>query len=462
MVRYVKEGVGGKRDAVAFSAIEVAKPEEVVSIQQERLREQLDYLRNRSVFYAKKLGEAGVSWNKIRTIEDLAEVPFTVKQELRDSIKAAPPFGEHLAADLSEVVQMQASSGTTGSPSYVALTASDLEIWNETSARGLFACGHRPGDLVLHALSMSKGFVGGLPVFQAVQYMGAIDVPIGADAGPDRLLAAARDLKPISMSATPNFAIFLGKVSRELIGVEARDLGIRRISVGGEPGGSIPAIRQQIEEIWGARCCELMGGTDIAPIFFAECEHQRGMHFVSPDLVLVELIDPEQGTVVPFKSGSRGELVYTALGRRASALMRFRSGDHIEVIDEQCACGRTGPLIRCFGRTDDMLIVRGINLFPSAVQDIVGEIMPDASGIMRVLADFEGHSTQKNLKVLVERGEGASPQGDAALKEELERRIRNRLAVKAEVIIVPYQSFERPGATKVSITLRQAPDFLRS
>ena len=448
---------GSARSRTRLSPAETAAPAEMKARQDEMLRKQVAYLQARSPFYQKKLAAAGVDWTRIRCSEDLQQVPFTVKQELRDSIKTAPPFGEHLAAELSEVVQMQASSGTTGSPSYVALTQADVALWAEHSARGLLACGHRPGDLVLHSLSLSKGFVGGVPIFQAIQALGAVDVPIGADAGPDRLLVAARDLRPQSMCATPNFAIYLGQMARDIIGVEARNLGVRHISVGGEPGGSIPAIRAQIEGMWGARCCELMGGTDIGPIFFAECEHQRGMHFHSPDMVLVELIDPESGADIPMAAGARGELVYTALGRRASPLMRFRSGDHIEVTDTGCPCGRTGPLIRCFGRTDDMLIVRGVNIFPSAIQDVVAELLPSTSGVMRVIADFQGHSTQSNLKVFVERGEASGAEADAALKEEVERRVRNRLAVKLNVTVVPYNTFERPGAKKVSITLTEMP-----
>jgi phenylacetate-CoA ligase len=459
MISYVKADVREKRGAAAFSDIETAPPEDVRAVQTRMLGEQLAYLQENSEFYRKKLDAAGVDWAGIQTIEDLAKIPFTIKQDLRDSLKAAPPFGEHLAADPGDMIQMQASSGTTGSPSYVALTQSDIARWNESSARSLFACGIRPGDRVLHALSMSKGCVGGLPVFQAVQYMGAVDVPIGADGGVDRLLVACRDLRPRVILATPNYAAYLGQVAPDIIGMSARDLGVEHIVVGGEPGGGIPALRQQIEDIWGAKVTEMMGGTDLGVMFWAECEHQAGMHMVAPDHILCELIDPVSGEVIPFVEGGSGELVYTALGRQASPLLRFRSGDHVEVTGLACKCGRTGPMIRCVGRTDDMLIVRGINIFPSAIQDIVGEMRPAASGILRVLADFPGHSTQNNLKILVERGEGRTADGDAALKGDIERRVRNRLSAKVDAEIVPYESFERPGVRKVAVVIRERPDL---
>jgi phenylacetate-CoA ligase len=459
MVTYVKPGVYDKKGAATFSDIEMAPQEMVRTIQVRKLRGQLAYLRTHSDFYQKKLADAGVDWDSLLDLSDLARVPFTNKQDLRDSLKAAPPFGQHLAARINTVVQMQASSGTTGSPSYVALTESDLERWHESSARSLFACGVRPGDRVLHALSLSKGFVGGVPVFQAVQYMGGLDVPIGADGGVDRLLVACRDLRPRVIVGTPNFVAYLGQIANETIGIPAIELGIERVVVGGEPGGGIPALRKQIETLWAAKVTEMMGGTDLGVMFWAECDYQRGMHLVSPDHVLCELIDPDTGGNIPFTQGAHGELVYTSLQRQASPVMRFRSGDHIEVLATECGCGRTGPMIRCFGRTDDMLIVRGVNVFPSAVQDVVGEVRPRTSGVLRVLADFAGHSTQQNLKVLVERGADADPSGDAALKEEIEKRIRNRLSIKADIEIVPYETFERPGVRKIAITIRARPQI---
>jgi phenylacetate-CoA ligase len=459
MISYVKANAREKTGAQTFSAIEMASPEEVRRVQTALLREQLAYLKAHSKFYQTKFADAGIEWDSIQDIEELERVPFTIKQELRDSLSADPPFGEHLAADLGDVIQMQASSGTTGSPSYVALTQGDIARWNESSARSLFACGIRSGDRVLHALSMSKGFVGGLPVFQAVQYMGAMDVPVGADGGVDRLLVACRDLRPRVILATPNYAAYLGQIAPEIIGMQACELGVERLIVGGEPGGGIPALRQQIEDVWGGKVTEMMGGTDLGVMFWAECDHQRGMHLVAPDHILCELIDPETGKVIPFETGGSGELVYTALRRQASPVLRFRSGDHIEITGMECSCGRTGPMIRCVGRTDDMLIVRGINIFPSAIQDIVGEMRPAASGILRVLADFPGHSTQGNLKIMIERGEDKDPSGDAALKADIERRVRNRLSAKIDAEIVAYDTFERPGVRKVAITIRKRPNI---
>jgi phenylacetate-CoA ligase len=461
MVSYIRQGVSARRGARYFNEIEAAPPEAIARLQERKLQAQLACLRHHSVFYRNRLAQAGVDWDKLRSVRDLEQVPFTVKQDLRNSLRAAPPFGHHLAADPASLVQMQASSGTMGSPSYVGLTEPDLEQWCESSARSLFACGIRPGDLVLHAFSLSKGFLGGLPIFRSIQYMGAVDVPIGADAGPDRLLAACRDTRPRSIVGTPNFLIHLAQTAPDIIGMSARDLGCECLVVGGEPGGGTPALRQQLEEEWGAKSCEMMGGTDLGVIYWAECHEQRGMHMVAPDHILAELIDPETGSVIAMRPGAAGELVYTALERQASPVLRFRSGDHVEILDDRCACGRTGPVMRCFGRTDDMLIVRGVNLFPSAVQDVIGRLRPRTSGVVRVLADFAGHSTQQNLTILVERGEHAGPDCDGALRQDIERRVRDALVVKVEPLIVPAGFFETPGAKKVLLTLREMPAGVR-
>ncbi|MEW5009042.1 MAG: AMP-binding protein [Cycloclasticus sp.] len=451
-----------KKGDAYFHSIEVAGDEEIREIQEKNLQKQMAYLAKNSVMYQKKFAEAGIKFEDIKTIKDLAKIPFTVKQDLRDSLQAAPPFGLHQAAPLSEIVQMQASSGTTGSPAYVALTENDLTSWNELSARGFYACGINPGDFVLHGFSMSKGFVGGIPCMQAVQNMGAIDIPVGADGGVDRLLRACADIKPRVLLGAPNFLLHVAALAPDILGKPASELGIEQIVVGGEPGGGIPAIREALEEAWGAKVCEMMGGTDLGVIYWAECSEQDGMHMICQDEIAVELIDPDTEEVIEFKKGVTGELIYTAINREASPVVRFKSGDHIIVTDTECGCGRTGPKIRCFGRTDDMLIIRGINVFPSAIQDLILQLEPETNGVMRVYADFEGHTSQSNLKVFVERGESRSKEDDAELTALVEQSIKNSLSFKAKVIIVDANSFEKPGVAKVALTLRQLPEFLQS
>ena len=443
----------------SFSSIETLPWQDIQALQLRHLQEQLAYLAAQSPFYQRKLAEARVAATDIRSLGDLQRIPFTSKQELRDSLRAAPLLGLHRAAAQEAIVQVQASSGTTGSPAYVGLTRADRENWAEMTARGLYACGIRPQDTVLHGFSMSKGFVGGVPIYQGIERIGAVDIPIGADGGADRLLIAARDARPRCIVGTPNFLLYLATIAPDAIGLRATELGVQRLVVGGEPGGGIPAIREGLQQQWGAMCCEVMGGTDLGCVYWAEADDQRGMYFVAPDFILAELIDPASGAPLAWQEGAVGELVYTSLQRQASPVLRFRSGDHITVTAMGGPHGRTTPAIRCFGRTDDMLIVRGVNLFPSAVQDVVASMKPLVAGVVRVLADFEGHTTQGNLKLLVERAPGADLRGDAATAAQVEQRVRNALAVKAEVRMVDCGFFDAPGAQKVALTLRKAPDI---
>ncbi|RMI28825.1 phenylacetate--CoA ligase family protein [Nocardia stercoris] len=437
-----------------WSEIEGAAPAEAERIQDDRLREQIRYLATRSGFYRTKFAEHGVDPEAVRTTADLAALPFTEKQELRASLAQVPPLGAHVAADASEIVQIQASSGTTGSPSYVGLTRADIDTWCELGARALYANGFRPGDRVLHGFGMSKGFVGGLPIVQILQYMGIVDIPIGAEAGADRLLRVQADQRPNAMIGTPNFLIHLAERAPDIIGQQARDLGVRAISVGGEPGGGLPAMRDRLETLWGATSREMLGGTDIACTYWGECEAGDGMHFLSPDLMVAELIDPVTGDIVAPVAGAQGELVYTALRRQASPLLRFRTRDHVVVTGTDCSCGRIGYKVRCVGRTDDMLIVRGINLFPSAVQQLIVEMRPETTGEMRIRADFEGHSTQRPLSLVVEHADGLSRERRDGLKGAIEERVRSALNVKSIVELVPDGTLKRPDHVKVALVER--------
>ncbi|MEV8047278.1 AMP-binding protein [Streptomyces griseoluteus] len=437
-----------------WSSIEAISTREARAVQDERLREQIAHLAANSAFYREKFSQHHVDVTRVRTVEDLAGLPFTEKYELRDSLVEHPPLGAHVAVDAGDIVQIQASSGTTGSPSYVGLTASDIATWCELGARALYANGFRPGDRLLHAFGMSKGFVGGLPVVQILQYMGIVDIPIGAEAGAERLLRVQADQRPNALIGTPYFLTHLAEQAPKIVGRAARELGVRAISVGGEPGGGLPSVRDNLEALWGATAREMLGGTDIACTYWGECEVGDGMHFLSPDLMIAELIDPETGEQIAPHEGAQGELVYTALRRQASALLRFRTRDHVVVTGTDCRCGRTGYKVRCIGRTDDMLIVRGINVFPSAIKQLVLELAPETTGEMRIRADFEGHSTQRPLPLLVEHATGMSEEQQENLRAALEERIRSALNVKTVVSLVPDGTLKRPDHVKVALIER--------
>ena len=437
-----------------WSEAETLAPADARRVQDDALRKQVAYLAARSGFYQAKFAEHGVNPAAIRGVADLDGLPFTEKYELRDSLMAAPPLGAHVAAADEEIVQIQASSGTTGSPSYVGLTASDIATWCELGARALFANGFRPGNRLLHAFGMSKGFVGGLPLVQIAQYMGIVDIPIGAEAGVERLLRVQADQRPSLLAGTPYFLTYLAEQAPAVLGRAASELGVRAVSVGGEPGGGLVTVRDNLESLWGATVREMLGGTDLGCLYWGECDVGDGMHFLSPDLMVAELIDPVTEARVEPVAGAQGELVYTALHRQASPLLRFRTRDHVIVTGTDCACGRTGFTLRCVGRTDDMLIVRGINLFPSAVKDLVLQLRPEITGELRIIADFDGHVTQKPLPLVVEYAAGLDPARHDDLRQKVENQIRSALNVKTVVELVPEGTLKRPDHVKVALVER--------
>jgi phenylacetate-CoA ligase len=441
-----------------FADIEGAPWSDVLRLKQEKLRAQLAYVAARSVFYQKKFAAAGVDPARIERLEDLDTLPFTEKSELRASLEQTP-LGHHRAAPLDRIVQIQASSGTTGSPAYVGLTRHDQFVWQEMGARCLYAHGIRPGDLAMHGFSVSRGFVGGLPMSQIVLHLGAVEIPIGADAGTERILRVTRDLRPRVLLGTPYFAIHLEQAPR-LVDADARELGVRIVSVGGEPGGGIPSVRQKIQSLWDADCRELCGGTDLGVAYWAECERKTGMHETAQEFIYIELIDPDTGAVQPWKEGATGELVYTALDRECSPLVRFRTRDHAVVTGTgPCDCGRTAPMIRVFGRTDDMLIVKGINVFPSAIRDVVAGFEPRTTGNLRVIADFAGHTTQRPLRIKVEHGPALAGRGGEIerLRQEVAERLRGLLNFAPAVEMVPPDTFEKPGVQKIALIVREQP-----
>lgn len=423
--------------------------------QLEALNRQLGYLWRASEFHRRKLGAAGLTDAfQVRSWEDLAQIPFTTKQDLRQSLSEAPPLGHHLCARHEDVVQIQATSGTTGSPSYFGMTASDRDVWSEMGARCLTAGGFRAGMTVLHSWSMSKGFSGGIPVVQMLQYLGMTLLPIGAEAGAQRLLTVLKEQRVDAACGTPNFFQYLGDQAAEVIGQPLSELPVAHVVVGGEPGGGIPPIRAAIERGWGATCTEVLGNSDIAPLVWAECLERSGMHFCGQDLVLAELVDPVTDRHLEPEVGIEGELIYTALKREASPVLRFRSGDRVRVLGTECACGRTSYKIRCVGRTDDMLIVRGVNVWPTAVQEIVVGQRPATTGAMRIVVDFEGHATNERLVIHVERAPGVDEAGTLRLRDNLVKAMRSALVINPQIVIVEPGSLEPPGAAKVRLVER--------
>lgn len=400
---------------------------------------QIGYLLSHSEFYQRKLGEAGIrTADDAGRLADIARLPLTGKDELRKAREASgDPLGPHLAAPRANLARIYSTSGTTGEPLYVPLTASDLAGWIRISRRSYSASGIEAPQSIITTYGAGP-FVAGATL-DAFQSLGLTHIPIGSGAT-ERLIAAVQNLSPDAVSLTPSYALHLAEWAEER-GIDLAKSSVKRLLVAGEPGGGEPALRRRLESAWGARVTEAMGIGDISVSLFGECEAQDGMHFSGQGLVHLELIDPESGDPVELSDGAWGELVLTHLKREAAPLLRFRTRDHIHVRMGTCVCGRTSPRIRCVGRTDDMLIVRGVNVFPTALRQTVAEFAPRVTGIVLVEARARGVKQPAPLPLIVELAPGA--ENDESLADAIRQRIREKLLVATDIRLAPAQSLPR-------------------
>jgi phenylacetate-CoA ligase len=418
--------------------VETRSWEEQLTLDDASYRAQLSYLFERSQFYRRKLADAGVaSPRDAGGLHEIAQLPLTDKRELIETTTADNPIGTHLCARPDELVRIYSTSGTTGTPSYVPLTASDLDNWITASARSYGASGIAAGQRIVSTYNAGP-FVAGAAL-AAFDRIGLCHIPVGTG-NTERLLTALRLLRPDAIVLTPSYAASLIERAAER-DLPLRSSSVERVLVAGEPGGGEPAFRARLEDGWGARVTEAMGIGDIGVSLWGECEEQAGMHLGARGLVHPELIDPSNGSPVPMEDGARGELVLTHLRHEAAPLLRFRTRDYVDVMTRPCACGRTGPRIRCVGRTDDMLIVRGVNVFPSAIREVVGGFVPAVSGNVVVRPASAGVTQEPPLPVAVELGRGT--ESDPLLAQAIRERLRDVLVVQTRVELVPWGTLQR-------------------
>jgi len=400
-------------------------------------RSQIGYLVAHSEFYRDRLAEAGIrSAEEAGGLADITALPLTGKSELRDAMETGLGLGPHVAVPRQKIARIYSTSGTTGEPSYVPLTATDLKNWIRISMRSYAASGVEAGEAIVTTYGAGP-FVAGATL-EAFQGLGLTLVPLGPG-NTERLMAAVQVLGPEAIALTPSYALHLAEWAGEH-GVDLAASSVRRLLVAGEPGGGEAPLRAELEAKWGARVTEAMGIGDIAVSLFGECEAQDGMHFSGRGLVHMELIEPESGEPVALEDGASGELVLTHLKAEAAPMLRFRTRDHVVVRMGTCSCGRTAPRIRCVGRTDDMLIVRGVNVFPGAIREVVARFSPLVTGVIMVEPRARGVKQPAPLPVTVE---GAGPGADQTLAAEIAQAIRDRLMVSAEVRLVPPHSLPR-------------------
>jgi len=398
------------------------------------LQKHLLHAYTHSPYYRASFDAAGVHPEEVRSLDDIRRFPFINKQTLRDRQLAVPPFGDLVAVPERDIVYISASSGSTGVPTASPFSSTDFDEWIDYEARQFWSSGLRPEDRYAHSLNFSL-FVGG-PCVLGAQKLGALSIHAGTVPS-ERLLAILRQFQVTAIWTTPSYAWYLGETAIKE-GIDLRkDLAVRRIFVAGEPGGSIPETRQRIEDLWGASVYDYYGLSDIFGSCAGMCEEKDGLHWAE-DHILVEVLHPD--TNEPVEEGSRGELVLTTLRKTARPMVRFRTGDIVSFTAEPCGCGRTSIRLQgVHGRLDDMLIIKGANLFPSDVEAIARRDH-DFTGEYRLIVERENHLDR--LTVELERSP-AFAGSDEALAHRFGRQLKSITGVSANVTILPADTLPR-------------------
>lgn len=441
-------------------ALETRLWSEIDAWQAERIAAAVPSIRQRSRLYGRLLADLPGDV-ALRSSADLERLPFTTKEHLKDAqdeTSADEPFGANQAVPLADIVQTVSSSGTSGRPLYYPLTRADARMWTDAIAQSFFTAGIRREDVIAHLVGL-PGVAGGLPYAEAFRHIGATLCWLGGFPT-QRILSEMRRLHATALLATTSFGAHLSE-TWDAVGEETGiESSLRKVLCGGEPGLDQPAIRHKIERglgIDGLR--EVMGMGDVVPCLWAECDTADGMHFCAQGYVAVELIDPETDRQVPWRAGTRGELVYTTFQRDAAPLIRYRSRDHAEVVDVTCACGRSSPRIRCIGRTDDMLIYKGMNVFPTAIRDVVAERFADRlEPDLRIWKDRKDRVRfDEAIPMDVEACAGIDENDFKPIAEEVERAVRSALQVRVVVTVVPSGTLPRGVYKNALVAVREMP-----
>jgi phenylacetate-CoA ligase len=384
--------------------------------------------------YRAAFDTAKVHPDQLKSLDDIRRFPLIDKRTLRDRQIAVPPFGDLVAVPERDIVYISASSGSTGVPTASPFTAQDFDDWIDYEARQFWSSGMRPHDRYAHSLNMSL-FIGG-PCVLGAQKLGALTIHAGTIPS-DRLLQILKQFQATVIWTTPSYAWYLGETAAKEGYDLQKDLAVKRIFVAGEPGGSIPETRERIEQLWGASVYDYYGLSDIFGSCAGMCEEKQGLHWAE-DHILVEVIDPVSGEAV--KPGDRGEMVLTTLKKRARPMIRFRTGDIVSFNPEPCRCGRTAVRLNgVHGRLDDMLIIKGVNLFPSDVEAVARQ-NHELTGEYRLIVDRVDHLDQ--LTVEVEHVRGYNGRNED-LADQFLRRLKAVTGVSARITILPPDTLPR-------------------
>lgn len=406
--------------------------EQMRQLQGEKLKRIVKHAYDNSVFYRKRLDEHGVRPEDINSIDDIVKLPFTVKQDLRDNY----PFGM-MAVPMSDIIRLHASSGTTGKPIVVGYTNEDLENWSEAVARCLTAFGLGKYDLIQIAYGYGL-FTGGLGLHAGVQKIGATVIPAGTG-NTSKQIQLMADFQTSALACTPSYAMYMTeKILSD--GIDPKSIKLKVGIFGAEPWTD--NMRHEIEDKLGIRAYDIYGLTEMSgPGVGGECECQNGVH-ISEDLFYPEIVDPV--TLEPLPEGQSGELVFTTLDKWGMPMLRYRTRDLTTLNYAECDCGRTTVRMgKILGRSDDMLIIRGVNVFPSQIESILLEF-PEYEPYFLIEVDRVDNTDTFQIQVEVKPGFYTDKINQLVrLKQRLAARIQSVIGIQPDIRIVQPNTIER-------------------
>lgn len=414
------------------------------------LKKALNYSLKHSNFYKKKF--SGLKLGKF-DLKEFEKIPFTTKKELLEDQKINPPFGSNLSVDNSKIQRVHRTSGTTNKPLILALTKNDIKLMTETGSVCAKISGLKVNDTVVHCLNYCM-WMGGLTDHLSLEKAGAAVIPFGVG-NSKQLIETILNTKASTISCTPSYLNKLIYVLKEFFDIEPKDLGLRLGLLGTEGGLQYPNYRQKIEKTWGIKAINFnYGMAEVWSVFGSECFNcQNGLNFISNGNLYLELIDPQKMNTIEVKKGARGEMVITTLNKESQPIIRYRTGDIIKINDTKpCKCGFKGIKFSVEGRSDDMLTIKGINIFPSQIRTIINNYLDKLSGQFQIVLDKP--LPIDNLRIKIEKAQNTTSIEAEILKNKLTSDFKNNLYILPQIDFVPHGLLTEDG-TKSKIIKKE-------
>ena len=433
---------------------EAMSRDELETIRNERIQKQFKHAYDRSEYYKKKLQEVGAEPGDINTLEDLRKLPILMNKEMErnsrdESIeKYGHPYGMHLSVPIEQLIVAKTTGGTTGHPTFTyTFTAHDLWRWNEGLGRCFWLAGVRAVDIVLFCFGLSGGWAGS-EIKSPFQHIGALPIEAGAEGGTERIFYLAGLTKPTVLAATPSLTEYIAEKANAS-GFDLKKWNLKTIVSTGEPGVGLKDVREKIEEAYNCKWYDFLMPCSEGAAASCDAEEYMGMHEVAPELSVWvdDLVDPETKEPVEVKNGAIGEGVLTSLDREGLPLLKYGLGDIIQVFTDPCSCDYPGPgyRMKVIGRADDLLIVKGVNVYPAAIKEVVSSFHPKVTGQIRVVVSEPPPRVVPPLKMKVEYGYAMSENEMNELSNAITRKLHEILKIRPALELVPPESLARTG-----------------